>query len=76
MLARAKGGVDGNRIKSDAAFARTRENGKEFARAGSAWKLLRMAFRSQQHASVVFDFGHCVLPAGERRELSAEKREV
>jgi hypothetical protein len=46
MLARAKGGVDGNRIKTDAAFARTRENGEEFARAGSAGKLLRMAFRS------------------------------
>jgi hypothetical protein len=44
MLARAKGGVDGNRIKTDAAFARTRENGLEFARAGSAGKLLRMAF--------------------------------
>ncbi|PZX20139.1 hypothetical protein LX69_00593 [Breznakibacter xylanolyticus] len=47
MLARAKGGVDGDRIKSDAAFARTRENGLEFARAGSAGKLLRMAFRAQ-----------------------------
>jgi len=46
MLARAKGGVDGDRIRKDPAFARTRENGEEFARAGSAGKLLRMAFRS------------------------------
>lgn len=47
MLARTKGGVDASRIKSDPAFARTRENGLEFARAGSAGKLLRMAFRPQ-----------------------------
>jgi len=44
MLARMKGGVDGDRIRKDPAFARTRENGSEFARAGSAGKLLRSAF--------------------------------
>jgi len=46
LLARSKGGVDGNRIQTDAAFQRTRENGAEFGRAGSAGKLLRMAFRT------------------------------
>jgi hypothetical protein len=45
MLARAKGGVDGDRIRKDPAFAQTRENGSEFARAGSAGKLLRNVFR-------------------------------
>jgi len=45
-LARGKGGVDGSLIKNDAAFQRTRENGEEFGRAGSAGKLLRLAFRS------------------------------
>lgn len=44
-LARQKGGVDGERIASDPAFARTRENGSEFGRAGKAGKLLRNAFR-------------------------------
>ena len=39
-LARAKGGVDGDRIKNDPAFARTRENGEEFGRAGKASKLV------------------------------------
>jgi hypothetical protein len=45
--ARQKGGVDAKRIKTDPAFARTRENGSEFGRAGSNGKLLRTAFRSQ-----------------------------
>jgi hypothetical protein len=45
--ARQKGGVDANRIKNDPAFARVRENGLEFGRAGSSAKLLRTAFRSQ-----------------------------
>jgi hypothetical protein len=45
-LARGKGGVDASRIQNDAAFQRTRENGEEFGRAGSAGKLLRLAFRS------------------------------
>ncbi len=52
MLAKAKGGVEGNRIKNDAAFQRTHENGQEFGRAGSAGKLLRLAFRNNlQYAS-------------------------
>jgi len=45
-LAREKGGVDGDRIANDPAFARTRENGAEFGRAGKAGKLLRTSFRS------------------------------
>jgi hypothetical protein len=45
MLARAKGGVSADRIKSDASFQRTRENMDEFSRAGAAGKLLRVAFR-------------------------------
>ena len=44
-LARGKGGVDGDRIKNDPAFERTRENGSEFGRAGKAGKLLRNALR-------------------------------
>ncbi len=44
-LARSKGGVDGDRIKNDPAFARTRENGVEFGRAGKASKLLRNALK-------------------------------
>ena len=44
-MAREKGGVDGNRIKNDAAFQRTRENGAEFGRAGRASKILRDAVR-------------------------------
>ena len=45
-LARAKGGLSGDRIQNDPAFQRTRENGEEFGRAGAAGKLLRMAFRT------------------------------
>jgi hypothetical protein len=45
-LAREKGGVEASRIASDPAFARTRENGAEFGRAGKAGKMLRTAFRS------------------------------
>ena len=44
-LAREKGGVDGSRIKNDAAFARTRENGAEFGSSASAGKILRDAIR-------------------------------
>jgi hypothetical protein len=44
-LAREKGGVDGDRIKNDPAFQRTRENGSEFGRAGRSGKILRNAFR-------------------------------
>ena len=45
-LARTKGGVDADRIRNDPNFARTRENGAEFGRAGAASKLLRQAFRA------------------------------
>jgi hypothetical protein len=45
-LAREKGGVEAQRIANDPAFARTRENGAEFGRAGKAGKLLRTAFRA------------------------------
>jgi hypothetical protein len=44
--ARTKGGVDANRIKTDPAFARTRENGAEFGKAGNASKVLRTALRT------------------------------
>ncbi len=44
-LAREKGGVDGDRIKNDPAFQRTRENGSEFGRAGRAGRIIRNAFR-------------------------------
>ena len=45
-LAREKGGIEASRIKNDPAFQRTRENGAEFGRAGTAGKILRTAFRS------------------------------
>ncbi len=45
-LVRTKGGVSAERIYSDPAFARTRENGEEFASAASAGKLLRDTVRS------------------------------
>ncbi|MDP2693088.1 MAG: hypothetical protein Q8O88_05625 [bacterium] len=45
-LARAKGGVDRNKILHSAAFARTRENNSEFGRAGQGGKLIRSALRS------------------------------
>jgi hypothetical protein len=45
-LAREKGGIDANRIASDPAFQRTRENGSEFGRAGKAGKVLRTAMRA------------------------------
>ncbi len=38
-------GVSGDRVKTDAAFERTRENMAEFGRAGKAAKLLRTVFR-------------------------------
>jgi hypothetical protein len=46
-LVRGRGGVSAERIATDPAFARTRENGAEFSRAGKASKLLRTAFRTQ-----------------------------
>lgn len=45
-LARQKGGISASRLKHDPAFARTRENGVEFGRAGKASKALRTAFRN------------------------------
>lgn len=45
-IAREKGGIDANRIATDPAFQRTRENGSEFGRAGKAGKVLRLALRS------------------------------
>lgn len=44
-LARGKGGIDPQRIKTDPAFQRTRENGSEFGTAGKGGKLLRNAIR-------------------------------
>ena len=44
-LARAKGGIDRNKLLNDPAFQRTRENGAEFGRAGHGGKLLRNAIR-------------------------------
>src|SRR5690606_20222030 len=45
-LARAKGGVDRDKILHSAAFARTRENNSEFGLAGQGGKLIRSALRS------------------------------
>jgi hypothetical protein len=45
-LAKEKGGVEADRIANDPNFARTRENGSEFGRAGKAGKTLRSAFRT------------------------------
>lgn len=45
-IAREKGGVSASRIASDPRFARTRENGAEFGRAGKAGKLLRTALKN------------------------------
>jgi hypothetical protein len=51
-LVREKGGVDAQRIASDPAFQRTRENGAEFGRACKASTLLRNAVRTlSQNAS-------------------------
>ena len=46
-LAKEVSGVSADRIATDPAFARTRENGAEFSRAGKAAKLLRTVFRSR-----------------------------
>ena len=51
-LLREKGGVEGQRINTDPAFQRTRENGAEFGSAGKSGKLLRTAVRAlTQNAS-------------------------
>ena len=44
-LARMKGGVSAERIATDPAFERTRENGAEFGAAASAGKLVRRTLR-------------------------------
>lgn len=44
-LVREKGTLDAKRIATDPAFQRTRENGMEFGRAGTAGKTLRAALR-------------------------------
>jgi hypothetical protein len=44
-IAKEKSGVSGERIASDPAFQRTRENGAEFGRAGKGGKLVRNALR-------------------------------
>ena len=46
FLAWGRGGVEANRIANDPAFQRTRENGAEFATAGKAGKMLRLAIRA------------------------------
>ncbi len=43
LLVRTRGGVSKERIASDPAFARTRENGAEFAHSAQAGKMLRHA---------------------------------
>lgn len=45
-LVREKGGISAERIATDPAFQRTRENGAEFSAAGKAGKTLRNAFRT------------------------------
>jgi hypothetical protein len=54
-LARTKGGIDGDRIKTDPRFERTRENGREFQRAVKAGKLIRDAF--SEHIILTADRG-------------------
>lgn len=43
---RTKGGVNGNRVKNDPAFARTRENGEEFGHSAKSGKVLRRSIQS------------------------------
>lgn len=45
-LIREKGGIDAQRIATDPAFQRTRENGAEFGRAGKAGKVFRNSVRA------------------------------
>lgn len=46
FIAKENNPVSGDRIATDPAFARTRENASEFGRAGKAGKLIRTALRS------------------------------
>ncbi len=51
-IAKEKSGVEGDRIKNDPSFQRTRENGAEFATSAKSGKVLRDAVRSMsQNAS-------------------------
>lgn len=45
-MVRMKGGVSGDRIKNDPAFARTRENMQEFGEMGRTGKLIRTSLRN------------------------------
>lgn len=45
-MAREKGGISADRMRTDPAFQRTRENMAEFGRAGKAGKLLRSSVQS------------------------------
>jgi hypothetical protein len=46
FMAKMKTSLDGERIKNDPSFARTRENGEEFGNSASAGKLFRDSLRS------------------------------
>ncbi len=46
FMVKSKSGVSGDKIATDAAFQRTRENNAEFGRAGKASKLLRTSLRN------------------------------
>ncbi|WP_315822952.1 hypothetical protein [Paraflavitalea speifideaquila] len=48
-LARKKGGVNGDRIRNDAAFQNTRYNGMEFGRAGKSGKLFRLVWANEMN---------------------------
>lgn len=49
-IVREKGGISAQRIASDPAFRRTRENNQEFGRAGRAARLLNNALRNTEGA--------------------------
>ncbi len=49
-MVRKKGGITKERINSDPAFQRTRENMSEFREASQAGKLIRHAFKSMYHS--------------------------
>ncbi|HVI49196.1 MAG TPA: hypothetical protein VM802_30290 [Chitinophaga sp.] len=63
-MVRTKGGIDANRLATDPAFARTRENMAEFRHAGKSGKLLRNAFRT-----VLVNVGDSHLPSRLSREM-------
>src|SRR5690606_41761396 len=50
-LAKEKTHISADRIATDPAFKRTRENGAEFGRAGKAGKLVRSAFRASSQTA-------------------------